>query len=99
MKESDLEVYAGYEIPKKTSRQARVVLDKLREKRMVVFDHDDGLSFLVRLELVRIANDIGLDLFEENYRIILIDVEDDPDFKMTHADLEWTDKEVERLTA
>lgn len=69
----ELTTVAGYECPKTTSKLARRVLRDLSRAGVVVFTHDDGLSVLTRLELVKIAGDIGLDVYESPYRLVLME--------------------------
>lgn len=81
-------VYQGYEIPVTTGNIAKAVLRKLKRTGVVFFEHDDGLARSARQELVDIASNIGLTVFEEDYRIVLMDNNGEKKFKMNNLVVE-----------
>lgn len=70
-----LKMYRGYEIPGNTSKLAKKVLRRLKKNRFVIFEHDDGPSLSVHGELTNIANNIGLEYYTEEHKVVMIDSE------------------------
>jgi hypothetical protein len=66
-------LYQGYEVPRSLSKGAKKVLLVLRHKGAVIYQFDGGPSALVARELITIAENIGLDIFVNQYRIVLIE--------------------------
>lgn len=66
-------VCSGFECPDNTTPQARYVLRQLRKYGVVQFTHDDGYSLLVRVELEKIAGEIGIDYYPGSHSLILVD--------------------------
>lgn len=68
----DLTIRHGFEMPKSTSEEAQMVFALLKQSGCVIYEHDDGPTLLIRLELENICGAIGVPMFKETYRLILM---------------------------
>lgn len=81
--------HEGYEIPSDFPNEAKDVVSILAEKKIVVFQHDDSLSLIIRDRLKDWAGDVGVRCIDLPYQIFLIDEDfyDDCVFDGTQLDI------------
>ena len=66
-------VVHGYEVPNGTSDDAIKALRMLSENGVVRYRYDDGSSRAVAVELIEIADSVGIDTYSDFYELVLFD--------------------------